>query len=395
MTNDRHPETPLLASTQVPSDDPKPERDQTDARLRTERDATDAQEGARAAQNDADRVLDLARHRADAVLSEAREKADEGRARFLRGEDRRVGGTSGSAVGQARDREDADAVIADERAEADERLRIEREDAARVLSALLPLARNSTDRSLVTERAASDAALGYRDDFLAMVSHDLNNLLGGIMLSASSLARHASETPEGKRIASGTTRIQLYAARMKRLIGDLTDVTSLANGKLAITTGPHDARTLVAEARDTFRMVAAEKQIALEIDNPEAPLLVVCDHGRILQVLVNLVGNALKFTPEGGNVTARVTRVGDEVRFSVLDNGPGIPENLLEAIFERFWQAGQNDRRGLGLGLYIARGIIEAHGGRIWAESRLGSGSAFHFTVPSPSSSEMRPTGVA
>ncbi|HEV7502504.1 MAG TPA: ATP-binding protein, partial [Vicinamibacteria bacterium] len=385
-----------LASTQIPTDNPRLEREQTDARLQTERNATDAQEHSRSAQDDADRVLGLARARADAVLNDARDKADEGSARFLRGEDRRVGASAfASASGLASDREDADAVLEDERSEADEHLLIEREDAARVLSALLPLARNSTDRSLLTERAASDAALGYRDDFLAMVSHDLNNLLGGIMLSASGLARHASETPEGKRIASGTTRIQLYAARMKRLIGDLTDVTSLANGKLAVTTGPYDARTLVAEARDTFRMVAAEKQIALEIDNPEAPLLVVCDHGRILQVLVNLVGNALKFTPEGGNVTARVARVGDEVRFSVLDNGPGIPENLLEAIFERFWQAGLNDRRGLGLGLYIARGIIEAHGGRIWAESRLGSGSAFHFTVPSALSSENARTGVA
>lgn len=314
--------------------------------------------------------MDLARARADAVLSEARDRADQ---------DVRLSGPAESVV---RDRDEADELLEDERAAADESLRRERQDAARLLSALLPIARNTTDRRLLTERAASDAALGYRDDFLAMVSHDLNNLLGGISLSASMLAKLGSATPEGRKIATGTTRIQLYAARMRRLIGDLTDVTSLAAGKLAITNAPNDQAALVTEAMDTFQVLATEKQIQLDCEVPDAPLPLLCDRGRIVQVLVNLVGNAVKFTPEGGRVSVSAARVGDEALFSVTDNGPGIPESLLEAIFQRFWQAGENDQRGLGLGLYIAKGIVESHGGRIWAESRVGEGSSFHFTLP-------------
>jgi signal transduction histidine kinase len=362
------PESPAVTSPPDPGDNPNPQREGTDVSLRSERDTTDAREEERAL-DDADRVVDLARARADAVLTGAREKADLDRP-----------GASDDAV--ARDRDVADEVLADERAAADAGLRRERQDAARLLSALLPVARSSTDRSLLTERAASDAALDHRDDFLAMVSHDLNNLLGGVILSAEILARLASPSPEGRRIATGTTRIQLYAARMRRLIADLTDVTSLGAGKLSITSTPSDQGVLVSEAIETFHLLAAEKRIELEAECAGAPLAVLCDHGRIVQVLVNLVGNAVKFTPEGGRVCVSATGLGEEALFSVTDNGPGIPADHLEAVFERFWQVGEHDRRGLGLGLYIAKGIVEAHRGRIWAESRVGHGSSFHFTLP-------------
>jgi signal transduction histidine kinase len=359
-----------------PADPPPASKDEapgqraaTDASLNTERHTADGREQAGALQEDADRVVDVARARADAILSQAREKADNDLQE------------TGSADDVAQERADADEILQDERDVADEILRREREDSARVLSALLPLARKSTDRRLLTERASSDAALAYRDDFLGMVSHDLNNLLTGIVLSSSFLASGASETPEGKRVVRGAGRIQLYAARMKRLISDLTDVTSLAAGKLAITTAEHDASALVAEAVEAFRGLASEKRILLEAERADS-VLVICDRGRILQVLSNLLGNAVKFTPDGGGVSAHTLRIGDYVRFSVEDTGPGIPENLLEAVFERFWQAGKDDRRGLGLGLYIAQSIVEAHAGRIWAESRLGEGSRFHFTLP-------------
>jgi signal transduction histidine kinase len=368
MSIPTRPESPVVAFPPNPDDKRHGEREETDVSLRSERDTTDTlQEGT--ALTDADWVVDLARARADAVLTGAREKADQDR-------------PPGSEDAVARDRDEADEVLADERAAADASLRLERQDAARLLSALLPLARNRTDRNLLTERAASDAAVGSRDDFLAMVSHDLNNLLGGIILSAEILARQGSATPEGRRIAAGTTRIQLYAARMRRLIGDLTDVTSLGAGKLSITSTPSDQGVLVAEAIETFQVLATEKRIELEAECAGAPLSILCDHGRIVQVLVNLVGNAVKFTPDGGRVSVAATGLGEEALFSVTDNGPGIPADLLEAVFARFWQVGANDQRGLGLGLYIAKGIVEAHGGRIWAESRFGHGSSFHFTLP-------------
>jgi signal transduction histidine kinase len=106
------------------------------------------------------------------------------------------------------------------------------------------------------------------------------------------------------------------------------------------------------------------------------------DHERVLQVLANLLSNAIKFTPAGGRISFRVEPVGPDVRFSVADTGSGIPSHQLEAVFKRFWQARSEDWRGLGLGLYISKGIIETHGGRIWAESQLGKGSTFSITLP-------------
>jgi len=377
------PEEPPHPSPQIRDDKTEAKREETDDSLRTERETADGRNQVDAVEDDADRVVDLARVRADAILTDARETADQ----ELRG--------AGSPDDVAKDRADADEVLQDERAAADENLRREREDSARVLSGLLRLARSTTDWKLLTERASSDTALSYRDDFLGMVCHDLNNLLGGIVLSASILAKDASEAPEGKRIATGTNRIQLYAARMKRLLSDLTDVTSLAAGKFAVTTAPNDGKALVAESLAAFRLLAAEKRISLKGDAADAPLLVVCDRGRILQVLANLLGNAVKFTSDGGTVSVSAAGIGDEACFSVKDAGPGIPENLLEAVFERFWQGGKDDRRGLGLGLYIAKSIVEAHGGRIWAESRTGEGSTFYFTLPTGAASNQagtRPT---
>jgi signal transduction histidine kinase len=306
------------------------------------------------------------------VLSDARSKADQ---------------DTEPARSVEEGRADADDLLEDERAAADALVRGEREDSARLLSALLPLARQSTDRKLFTERASAEAALSARDDFLGIVSHDLNNLLAGIVLSASSIERRlrdrpGPETTDDRRISQGADRILMYAARMRRLVGDLVDVTSMTAGSLRMTAVPCDAWSLVSETVETFRLIAAEKRITLVAERMNAPLMVMCDADRILQVLPNLVGNALKFTPEGGTVSLRCERVDGETRFSVIDTGPGIPADLLEAVFERFWQAGADDRRGLGLGLYIAKGIVEAHGGRIWVQSLPGEGSAFHFTLP-------------
>jgi signal transduction histidine kinase len=109
---------------------------------------------------------------------------------------------------------------------------------------------------------------------------------------------------------------------------------------------------------------------------------VLADGSRVLQVLSNLVGNAIKFTPDGGSVRIACAADGESARFSVTDTGPGIPPEQIPQLFGRFWQADSADRRGVGLGLSIAKGIVEAHGGRIWVESRVGAGSTFHFTLP-------------
>jgi signal transduction histidine kinase len=170
---------------------------------------------------------------------------------------------------------------------------------------------------------------------------------------------------------------------MSRLIGDLTDVASIDAGKLAIAPSLHDLATLIAEAQDSFKAPASAKGISVLSTVTEPPLLAVFDHDRILQVLANLVSNSLRFTPEGGQILICGERDAASVRLSVVDTGPGIPDGALDSIFERFSQAGRKDRRGgLGLGLYISRCIIEAHGGRIWAESQPGAGAKIVLTLP-------------
>ena len=356
---------------------PSPERDHTDESLRAEREKTDRalaerKSAVEAVRDHADTEVERARENADAVLVATRQQADGADPSAQAAEPLRE-------IVEARVLED-DALRA-ERDAADERLRRERAENARVLSVLLPLERDKTDRYLLTERARSDEAVAHRDDFLGIVAHDLRNLLGGIVMSAGVLADSAPEGEAGKAMDVGTKRIQRYAARMNRLIGDLVDVASIEAGKLSLTHEPGDPSALIVEAVDMFRGSASAKGITLEAA-PIAPLEAEVDHDRMIQVLANLITNAIKFTPQGGTIGVRCEHTEAELRFSVRDNGVGIPDTMLEAIFERFWQVGKNDKRGVGLGLYISRCIVEAHGGTIHAESKLGEGSTFVFTVP-------------
>jgi signal transduction histidine kinase len=171
---------------------------------------------------------------------------------------------------------------------------------------------------------------------------------------------------------------------MARLIGDLVDIASIDAGKLAVAPVTIDARSIVVEALETWGPPALAKGIVVEAVAGGA-VSATLDSQRILQVLGNLITNAVKFSASGARILIGVEEIGGEARFFVKDTGVGIPEDKLEAIFERFWQIGKNDNRGLGLGLYISRCLVEAHGGVIWAESELGSGSTFLFTVPRPS----------
>jgi len=349
---------------------PRPDRDTTDESLRTERTSTDQAMAERRSgiEDDADEVIERAREQADAVLDIARDKADLGVTR------------PSAAVATARAREDQ--IIEHERAAADEHLYREREAQARTLAALLPLEREKTDRDLLIERARSDDKIAHRDDFLGMASHDLRSLLCGVVLEATALSAGASASDEGRRTVAGIKRLRQYVARMNGLIEDLVDVVSIEAGKLAIRPQRGDAAALLAEAVEAFAPTAAERGIRLESQTGEGVLSADFDHARMLQVLANLIANALKFTPRGGAVVIRGERSGDELHLSVSDTGKGIPANMLEAVFQRFWQVGKNDQRGLGLGLYISRCVVDAHGGRIWAESKLGEGSSFHLTIP-------------
>jgi len=364
---------------QTPNSLESPERDLTDASLREERERADREMTANrvAIERDADAVVEQARENADAVMVAAREKADE-----KAGEKANGAELHDIQTAIAGDRESEDQALRDERAAADRSVRRERDTRTCLLTRLLPLERDATDQYLLTERARSDDALATRDDFLGMVSHDLRDLLNGIVVSSQFLAQKLEKHGDSAQLLIETARIERYGARMNRLIGDLVDVASIDSGKLAMHAVPGDVAALVAEAVDALQGSASTKGVSLEVQSEQGPGTAEFDHDRLLQVLANLIANSIKFTPKGGSIRVHCKSVGESFEFCVNDTGEGIPVAMLEAVFERFWQVGKNDRRGLGLGLYISRCIVEAHGGTIRAESSPGKGTRMLFTLP-------------
>jgi signal transduction histidine kinase len=236
------------------------------------------------------------------------------------------------------------------------------------------VARMALSRMYDEARQAIDA----REEVLKIVSHDLRNPLNTISMSAGLMLE--VDVPQEQRIKQ-LAMIKRAGERMNRLIQDLLDVAKLEAGRLGIDPRPIDVAPLIGEALDMLRPIASEKSIRLDVVVADRLPTISADAGRVLQVLSNLVGNAVKFTPAGGRVTIRVEAVAGSVRFCVADTGPGIPPEQLPHIFGRFWQADRSDRRGIGLGLAIAKGIVEAHGGRISVESRVGEGTSFYFTL--------------
>jgi signal transduction histidine kinase len=276
-----------------------------------------------------------------------------------------------------------DRQTAAERAVAHELLQDEREARRRALAALLDAERGATDERLHDERERADHRLATRDEFLGMVSHDLRGLLSGIAMEGAQLAKQASRQGDaGLDLLRRAERVQRFTARMARLVADLLDVVSLEAGELTVTPAPMSVEQLLEEALETFQPAFVAKGLTLRGEVRADVGVARLDRERILQVLANLLGNSLKFTSPGGHVsmTVRVCEAG--LCFSVIDDGIGIPEDELTNVFGRFHQAKTRDRRGLGLGLYIARSLVQAHGGRIWAERPDQGGTAVHFTLP-------------
>ena len=217
-----------------------------------------------------------------------------------------------------------------------------------------------------------------REQVLRIVSHDLRNPLQTISLSTSlMLELPMTEDERVKRLQM----IKRAGERMNRMIQDLLDVAKFEAGRLAIDARPVSPGAIVSEAVEMLRPIAAERKLSLEASVSDELPATLADAERVQQVLSNIVGNAIKFTPPGGRITIRVEPAGGLARFAVSDTGPGIPTAQLPLIFGHFWQANPGDRRGIGLGLAIAKGIVESHGGRIWCESRLGEGTTFYFTL--------------
>ena len=221
-----------------------------------------------------------------------------------------------------------------------------------------------------------------REEVMAIVAHDLRSPLGVIAAAGELLTSLASGNAQGERLRTVAGRIQRAAQRMDDLITNVLDATRIESGRIQVKPAPVDAKSLLDQAIEAMTPAAQEKGVDLRHAEPPQGLECRGDEGRILQVFSNLIGNAIRFTPKGGKVELRVATDGAMVRFVVTDTGSGIAEETLPRIFDRYFKGTDAPRAGTGLGLYIARGIVEAHGGRIWVESAAERGSTFAFTLP-------------
>lgn len=314
------------------------------------------------------------RQRADRTRRSARAQTDAAHAPRPEGDAPRGARTD--------ERRREDNALRSERVDEDETLYRELETQDLAIQDLLSTERASMDARLYLERSVSDGRLAARDNFLGMVSHDLRSMLAGIAMQAALMAREQRDDALGQRNLNAAHAIQRCAARMNVLIGDLLDVVGMESGKLHVVKQPHDATGLPGEAALALQPGAEKKGILIDIHVPASACMAVFDYERVLQVLANLLGNALKFTPSGGQVELTLTERKRDLLFVVADTGAGVPDDKRAVIFERFTQLEPEHHVGLGLGLYICKNIVEAHRGRIWVESRAGGGSRFCFTLP-------------
>lgn len=238
---------------------------------------------------------------------------------------------------------------------------------------------SNTAEALHRARQAAENRVQARSEVLGVVAHDLRNPISAIVSSTELLLE--VDLPEQQR--RGLLEVcQRAAKRMNRLVGDLLDATQVQAGHLSLQLSDVDVAALLHEVETAWRNAANEKSLTLEVVDPPAALVVRADQDRVMQAIGNLIGNAVKFTEPGGRITVSAKPVHDVVELRVQDTGPGIPAEAIPHLFERFWQGDSADRRGIGLGLAIAKGIVEAHGGRINVESELGRGTSFTFTLP-------------
>jgi len=220
-----------------------------------------------------------------------------------------------------------------------------------------------------------------REAAMAVVSHDLRNPMSSISANAV-LLRRKLEARGDEELLRRVEAIQRGVDRMNSLVSDLLDTARIQSGSLSVELRREDVVTIIRQCADMLAAAFAERQQRIELGLPSRPVLVMCDRNRILQVISNLLGNAGKFSPAQSSISIELSLQPNEATIAIRDHGCGIPSDQLSHIFEPYWQACRERRQGLGLGLAIAKGIVEAHGTRIWAESEPGVGSQFCFTLP-------------
>jgi signal transduction histidine kinase len=249
-------------------------------------------------------------------------------------------------------------------------------------AAELKLLNDEVGRSYDAEREKRhDAELlaHAREDVLGLVAHDLRNPLNLIITTTDLLLGEKIEPARQHQLLEVAMRA---GKQMNRLIEDLLDTVRLQAGKFSLDLEDLPVASIFRQASESLGPAAEKRDVRLDIIPPGDGVVVRADPLRVSQLVGNLVGNAIKFTPEKGSVTLKAAPNGDRVLVQVTDTGPGIAPSDIPHLFDNFWQARRNDHRGVGLGLAIAKGVVEAHGGKIWCESTVGAGTTFSFTLP-------------
>ncbi|MEX3776609.1 ATP-binding protein [Pseudomonas sp. MYb118] len=245
------------------------------------------------------------------------------------------------------------------------------------------LRRSALENDLARQVRREQEAVRARDDLVAVVSHDLRNPMTVIsMLCGMMQKTFSSDGPHtSRRIATAIDTMQQAAGRMNTLLEDLLDTSKIDAGRYTITPQKLDVTQMFEEAQALLAPLALDKDISISFE-ADPDLRIHADPERLFQVLSNLVSNAIKFTPRLGTVGVHAKSSGGDIVFTVQDSGEGIPQDHLPHVFDRYWTAKEGNPNGTGLGLYITQGIVEAHGGRIVAESAPGQGALFRFTMP-------------
>jgi signal transduction histidine kinase len=259
-------------------------------------------------------------------------------------------------------------------------LAVDRVEAMEIIAFIVVAATiTTTMQALHRARTLAESRSAELKLVLGIVAHDLRNPLNLLITTTDLLVEEDFDRAHRKELLE----VALRAGRqMNRLIGDLLDAVRLQSGKLPLDLEILTVNAIFRQAEETFQPAAQERQIRLDVVPLDDGIAVRADALRVSQIVGNIVGNAIKFTPSAGRVTLRADPEKERVVIRVLDTGPGISASDIEHLFDNFWQAQNGDQRGVGLGLAIAKGVVEAHGGRIWCESQVGAGSTFSFTLP-------------
>ncbi|HET9623909.1 MAG TPA: HAMP domain-containing sensor histidine kinase [Kofleriaceae bacterium] len=243
-------------------------------------------------------------------------------------------------------------------------------------------------RQAEATRDAAEVNVRAGEDILAAVTHDLRNPLGTIVMGATALMQtDPGGDPKLMRVRNVAERMQRQAERMTHQIANLGDFAAIQSGRLALRRATHLPAAILAAVADLSGPIARERGVNFESHSAAELPALDCDGDRVVQVLTNLVGNAVKVTPRGGTIEAGARRedvhgaADHGVVFFVRDTGPGIPRDELASLFSPPWRTTQPSYKGAGLGFAIARGIVEAHGGQIWADSELGGGTTVFFVL--------------